>query len=96
VAFRISTTTTYETRDPITVTVENSNKSISALKLGSSWTLIYNDSSGLNDNPGGGTFDETQWLLNNSIWYSSYRFLIASKRGGGNYVHYSELELLGY
>lgn len=96
VAFRISTATTYSERDPITITIEGSNELTRVLTLGSSWNLLYNGSSGLDIDPGGGEFGVTQELLNNSIFYSSYRILVTSKRDYGNYVHYSELELLGY
>lgn len=96
VAFRICTAILYTDRDPITTTIEGSNEPLSALTLGSSWTLIYNGSSGLDLSPGLCSFGVTQWLSSNSFWYSSYRILTTSKRNTGNYVHYSELELLGY
>jgi hypothetical protein len=68
--------------DPITVILEGSNASLSRLTLGSSWTLIYNGSNGLGNDPGGGEFGVTQWVSSNSIWYLSYRILVTSKRGG--------------
>ena len=81
--------------DPMTVTIEGSNQVASALLSGSSWTLIYSGSSGL-DYIGLGQSGTEQWLFNNTIWYSSYRILVTSKRGVGNLVSYSELQLLGY
>lgn len=96
VAFRICTADSCLNCDPITVTIEGSNRTSVALTLGSSWTLLYKGSSGLDIDPGGNHFGVTRWLLNSSIWYSSYRILATSKRDLGRLVHYSELELLGY
>ena len=46
-AFRFWTTDSYRSRDPFQITVEASNRDPSMLSLGSSWTLIYNDTSGM-------------------------------------------------
>jgi len=83
-------------RDPITITVEGSNQPSSALLLGSSWTLIYNGSSGLDSDPGRSSLGVTEIISNNVVWYQSYRLLIISKRNMSNAVQYSEVELLGY
>jgi hypothetical protein len=76
--------------------MEGSNQLPSKLIYGSSWTLIYNGSSGLKPDPGRLAYGSIQNLSNNSIWYSSYRFLITSKRGDSDAAHLDELELFGY
>jgi hypothetical protein len=78
------------------ITIEGSNQSSSALLFGSSWTLIYNGSSGLDSDPGRYTFGLTQFISNNVISYESYRLLITSKRSLSNAVQYSEVQFLGY
>ncbi len=83
-------------RDPMRITIEGSNQSSSALLFGSSWTLIYNGSSGLDSDPGRYTFGLTQFISNNVISYESYRLLITSKRSLSNAVQYSEVQFLGY
>jgi hypothetical protein len=94
--FRFCTPDSYPGRDPMLVTFEGSNQTSTTLTLGSSWTLIYNGTSGLANDPGRFTCGITQWLSNNSIWYTSYRMLVVSKRSTGNFVQYSELELFSY
>ena len=79
-------------RDPITVTVEGSNQSLSILTFGSSWTLIYNGSTGLDTDPGRNTYGITQ-NISNSIWYLSYRILVTSKRNIETSVQYAEIQL---
>jgi hypothetical protein len=83
-------------RDPMTITIEGSNQSSSALLLGSSWSLIYNGSSGLDSDPGRYSFGVIEIIPNNVVSYESYRLLITSKRGMSNAVQYSEVEFLGY
>jgi hypothetical protein len=83
-------------RDPITITFEGSNQPNASLLLGSSWTLIYNGSSGLDADPGRLTCGTTQFFRNNSIWYSSYRLLVTSKRGVDTSTWYSEVQFIGY
>lgn len=83
-------------RDPLTITIEGSNQSISALMLGSSWTLIYNGSTGLNPDPGRNNSGIIQNMSNNTSWYTSYRILVTSKRHISDAVHFGEIELLGY
>ncbi|CAF1044622.1 unnamed protein product [Adineta steineri] len=82
-------------RDPITVSLEGSNQSVSNLAFGSSWTLIYNGDSGLKTDPDRYNCGVVQ-QINNSNRYKSYRFLVSSKRGYENSVQYSELKLFGY
>jgi len=83
-------------RDPITMTLEGSNQTGSALMLGSSWSLIYNGSCGLDVDPGRESLGQIQTFSNNFIAYSSYRILITSKRGSDYAFQYSEMELFGY
>ncbi|CAF1338371.1 unnamed protein product [Adineta steineri] len=52
VAFYLGTNNYDSMRDPLSVTIEGSNLYESELTFGSSWTLIYEDSSGLIIDPG--------------------------------------------
>ncbi|CAF1384761.1 unnamed protein product [Adineta ricciae] len=92
VGFRLSTSLWYLMRDPLTVTIEGSNFNGSALTLGSSWTLIYNGPSGLLSNPGRGQWGTFQALSGPFIGFSSFRFLVTSKRGVYPAVGYSEVQ----
>lgn len=94
-AMRICTATSLSQRDPMTMTVEGSNQTAATLTLGSSWTLIYNGSTGLTSDPGRGNYGLTQ-TFSNSISYSSYRILITSVRNFTYTVQYAEVELIGY
>lgn len=96
VAFRMATTTGSASFDPLEVTIEGSNGPSFLLNRGSSWSLIYNGTTGLESDPGRARFGLTQWLTTNERIFSSYRILITSKRGSGYTVEFSELELLGY
>ena len=82
-------------RDPISVTLEGSNSS--DLDLGSSWTLIYNGSTGISasSDPGRMVYAPQQRFLN-TVPYKSYRLLVTSKRGNDNCVQYSEAHIIGY
>ncbi|CAF1669271.1 unnamed protein product, partial [Adineta ricciae] len=89
-ALQMYTANDYSERDPLTVSLEGSNQSGSNLTLGSSWTLIYNGNSGLQNDPGrrsGGSIQQ----INNTISYRSYRFLVSGKRSTSDSVQYSEL-----
>ncbi len=83
-------------RDPITITFEGSNQATSLLHLGSSWTLLYSGPSGLATDPGRLACGISQLFAGNSVWYSSYRFLVTSKRGSDSSTWYSEVQLIGY
>ncbi|CAF1641331.1 unnamed protein product [Adineta ricciae] len=94
-ALQMYTGSDHSERDPLIVTLEGSNQSGSNLTLGSSWTLIYNGNSGLQNDPGrmgGGSIQQ----INNTISYRSYRFLVSGKRSASDSVQYSELVLYGY
>ena len=92
-AIQFSTRNNLSDRDPITVSIEGTNSSL--LTIGSSWTLIYSGSSGLDIDPGRYTLG-VQQIFNNTSAYISYRLLIITKRAIGTAVQYSEAVLLGY
>ncbi|CAF3942695.1 unnamed protein product [Rotaria sordida] len=93
--FQFTTATSHPKRDPIMVTLEGSNANKSLLTLGSSWTLMYNGSSGLESVPGRGKTGVLQ-MFNNSQPYRSYRLLVVLKRGVESGVHYSEFAFYGH
>jgi hypothetical protein len=84
------------TRDPLTITLEGTNQPVSALTISSSWTLIYSGASGLASDPGRQACGTPLLFPSNSVWYSSYRFLVTSKRGADSSTWYSEVQLIGY
>ena len=83
-------------RDPLSITVEGTNATSSALMLGTSWSLIYTGATGLNADPGRQANGQFQCISNSTIWYTSYRVLVTSKRGVSNSVQYSEVNLFGH
>ena len=83
-------------RDPLTITLEGSNQNGSTLLLGSSWTLVYNGSSGLDVDPGRASLGVTQTFASNTIAYSSYRLLTTLKRGSEIAAQYGELQLFAF
>ena len=83
-------------RDPFTVTIEGSNQPSTALTNGSSWSLIYSGSTGLQNVTGRTQCGANQTLQYNYLWYNSYRILVTSKRGNDHATQYSEVELFGY
>ncbi|CAF1659841.1 unnamed protein product [Adineta ricciae] len=85
-------------RDPLTVTLEGSNATTNVtLHLGSSWTLIYNGSTGIDcsKDPGRSRYVTQQNFPNTKI-FASYRLLITSQRSLSDGVQYSEAQILGY
>jgi hypothetical protein len=96
IGLQICTRTNLPARDPITITFEGSNQPASALNLGSSWTLLYSGSSGLSTDPGRSACGIPQLFPSNSIWYTSYRFLVTSIRGIEKAASYAEIQLIGY
>jgi hypothetical protein len=95
IAFYFYTNDLDSERDPLTITIEGSNLNGSALTLGSSWTLIYNGSSGLTSDPGRSAMGTLQILPNASIPFNSYRLLVTSKRGIETCTSYAEFVLIG-
>ena len=80
-------------RDPLRMTIEGSNQTGSALTLGSSWTLIYNGTTGLDVNPGFFQPGVQQMLVNNTLVFSSYRFLMTQHRSTTTCIEYNEIEM---
>ncbi|CAF3960759.1 unnamed protein product [Rotaria magnacalcarata] len=98
VAFRLATANSYLLRDPLTITIEGSNKNSTELTRGLSWTLLYRGSSGISINQTRLTYGSMQWLPKNSESYASYRFLVnLAMNNGANipFIQYSEVELFG-
>lgn len=91
--FRIATGDDLPNRDPFIVSIEGSNSG--NLTQGTSWTLIYNGSTGLETDPGRNAFGPYQ-LVPNFKPFSSYRFLTLAKRSVDDSVQYSEVEFYGY
>jgi hypothetical protein len=96
VAFYIGTNGFSAQRDPAIITIEGSNLNGSVLTHGSSWTLIYNGTTGLTIDPGRSTLGPLQILPSFSMRFASYRLLVTSKRGNETCVSYSEFVLIGY
>ena len=82
--------------DPLSITVEGSNETWSALMRGASWSLIDTLSTGLYVDPGRKADGLLQCLHSNTIWYTNYRILVTSVRGIADSVQYSEVKLFGY
>jgi hypothetical protein len=84
----------------ISVTIEGSNEtSISNLTHGSSWSLIYNGTSGLDGNPPRSTYKliALKPLCGTKPTpFKSYRLLVVQKRGLEDSVQYSEALLFGH
>lgn len=95
-AIRFTTSRGISASDPLTITIEGSNGTFSELKFGKSWSLIYNGSTGLDEDPGRTTNGLAQCIFNNSIQYTGYRVLVTSKRGISDSVQYSEVKLFGH
>ncbi|CAF1387780.1 unnamed protein product [Adineta ricciae] len=93
--FQICVADDYEERDPTRITLEGSNESGSDLTLGSSWTLIYDGVVAFSMTPPRYSCS-LMHCLNNSISYTSYRFLVTEKRSSDNSVQYSEAQLYFY
>jgi hypothetical protein len=69
------------------------------LLRGSSWSLIYNGTSGLDDNPPRFSYKLLDIYPLHEIKlnrFRSYRLLIVQKRDSEDSVQYSEAQLFGY
>ncbi len=80
-------------RDPINITIEGSNND--NLNKGTSWTLIYDGTSGLKDTTSRSRYGDFV-DIQNTISYASYRFLVTAKRGVDMSVEYSEVEFYDF
>jgi hypothetical protein len=96
IAFRFRTANDLSERDPFRITIEGSNQNSSDLLFGSSWTLIYSGSTGLDTISDRYTYGVTQWIPNNLLWFKSYRVLVIEKRDVPNAVQYADVDLYGY
>ena len=96
IGFYVGTQTYSPARDPLTFTIEGSNAVGALLPFGSSWTLIYNGSSGLTPDPGRYVYGALQMLSTPWTPFASYRFLVTSVRGADTCVTYTELAVLIY
>jgi hypothetical protein len=88
---QFSTANDSPNHNPITVTLEDSNKTvIDNLHMGSNWTLIYNGSTGISADAEPSRFTYgTQTMA-----FISYLLLITSQRGSDLDVQHSEACLL--
>jgi hypothetical protein len=81
--------------DPLMITIEGSNYNESELTFGKSWTLIYNGTTGLTNDPGTRNFGMLQLASTLLMPFTSYRLLVTSKRSESNAVSYSEFQMMG-
>ena len=81
-------------RDPLTITMEGSNGNRSVLTRGSSWALIYNDVTGLENITERSARGTIQMLPNLSTLFSSYRLLVTSKRDNETSTSYAEFVMI--
>ena len=95
-AFRLSVRADFLDFRPTMITIEGSNTNASDLLLGSSWTLIYNGSAGLDHITYAQLVGDMQRVSNNWAWYRSYRLLVTSTQHEDPAVLYSEVEFYGY
>lgn len=96
VGLQFSTGERDQNRDPLTITIEGSNQNSSNLLLGSSWTMIYNGSTGLENVTDRTKYGTVVWMLDNVLWFTSYRLLVTSKRGPSDSVDYADVHFFGY
>ncbi|CAF1528032.1 unnamed protein product, partial [Adineta ricciae] len=92
-SFRVATGRYGSLRDPMIITIEGSNYTDYSLTLGSSWTLLYNDTTGLLSDPGRSAFGQTQILVNNTLSFKSYRFLFPLVRGNETCIEVAEIQV---
>ncbi|HUT35697.1 MAG TPA: PEP-CTERM sorting domain-containing protein [Planctomycetota bacterium] len=79
----------------MTITLEGSNASGTALTLGASWALLYSGTTGLDAFAGSrDTFGDLLSLGDVGV-YTSYRVLVTSQRGSADSVQYAEARFFG-
>ena len=81
--------------DPLTITIEATGQYYSRLYIGTSWTLIYNGTTGLDVDPGRNVTGPAIYMAKN-VTCRSFRFLVTSKRGTSDAVQYGDIQLYGY
>ena len=94
--FYVGTENVDTARDPLTCTIEGSNAAGGSLPTGSSWTLIYNGSTGIDPDPGRNVYGALQRISIASPPFKSYRFLVTSVRGYTTCTSYTELVMFVY
>ena len=95
-AIQFTTANDYSARDPMSITIEGSNATSSALMFGASWSLVHSVFTDLEIDPGRQTDGPFVCLPKNEVWYTSYRILISAVRSITDCVQYSEVKLFGY
>ena len=93
IGFRFGNAFSSSAREPLTITIEGTN--CDDLLTCANWSLLYTGSTGLGTIQSSASYGDYQSVSNTAI-YSSYRFLVISKRGVSSYVSYSEVQLFGY
>lgn len=84
-----------DSRDPLTITIEGSNRTGTPLYVGSSWTLLYTGVTGLLPlNNSRLTWGELQ-NFSNTIPFISYRIIVTSQRDADVGTEYAEMHLYG-
>ena len=93
-SLQMQTANDFPARDPITCTLEGSNATGAALSIGSSWTLLYNGSTGVNATLDPGRYNWTKiQRISPLSSFTAYRFLVTSQRSSDTCVQYSEFRL---
>ena len=75
-SLQMQTANDFPARDPITCTLEGSNATGAALSIGSSWTLLYNGSTGINATLAPGRYNWTKIQRNYFPFIQLYRLPI--------------------
>lgn len=91
-AFQMVTGTIAD-RDPTAISIEGSNHNSSMLDRGSSWTLLFNGSAGLDIDPGRRQPGQYQNIENNVKAFSSYRILTMRKRAIEVCAEFADIQL---
>ena len=89
----ITSSTNSTTYDPISITIEGTE--CSNLMACTTWTLLYNGTTGLNNVTARGSYGDFQNIPSPQA-FTSYRFLVTKKKASSSYVAYSEVELYGH
>ena len=92
--FRLATANDLPRRDPLEITLEGSNDPDATKAGGSGYVVIYEGTSGLDNDPGRGKWGETL-SINNTTPYKSYRILVTKTRAAADGTQFAEVELLG-
>ncbi|CAF1153605.1 unnamed protein product [Adineta ricciae] len=91
--FSFSTSNDFPERDPVMITIEGSNEGDP--RQGSSWTLIYDGLSGIEEDPGRKSCGVEKYISNDK-WFTSYRVLVTHTRAACNCCQYSQFFFFGH